>query len=614
MHHDCLPQFPVGQFIYPTILDPSKIRKYISALKMPPKLKPKCQKKICYPEDGKECFKNKSFYSIEMVEVKRILHPDIPPTKLWLYRDPCMGDIKDIVQNPLIETETFNPVVIKWINNLPTQHLFEEYIDRTLDGTSFPAPDVRNIVHMHGGAQSPSNDGAPYDWYTPGQYKIFTYPALEPATMLFWHDHALGITRLNVYAGLTGGIYILRDQKEMALNLPRGKYEIPLVITDRTFDTEGQSVFSTSNISPRHPRWNSAFLGNTICVNNQVWPYLKVEQNKYRFRIVNGSDTRTYSIKLMRDGMTNAGPAFYQIGSDAGFLPKPIKLNDPNMSEPKELILAIAERADVIIDFSAYPIGTEFIMVNTANEPFPGGPLPDPETVGQIMKFIVTKTKKCHDFSVATPACFDRINPAQATVLRQLLLEVNREMDMARHPNALYLNNLGFHKPVSERPLVYSTEIWELINLTNGMHPIHIHLIDFQLLNTQAFDSDKYSAALKAANPHMEPGEGIENPVDVTPFLIGNPESPRGTNQDAWKDVIQAAGNKVTRIIMSFSPRTISGIYPFDPTAGAYMWHCHILSHEDNDMMRPMQLCRGKNDANVTPLPGDPSGDPSTHH
>jgi spore coat protein A, manganese oxidase len=587
----CSPTYPVGKFIDPIILDPNTITKYVTELPIPIKLKP------CKIEDPCSSDYKINFYTIEMKEIVHQLHPEIPPTKFWTYDAPSCQKCPSkntIPSNLLIDAERYHPVSVKWINNLPTKHLLEAYIDHTLGGVEFPAPDVRNVVHLHGGIQAPTSDGYPVDWYTPGQYKIFDYSVYDPPSTLFWHDHTMGITRLNVYAGLFGGVFIIREKKvEAKLNLPSGKYEIPLVLSDRTFDIQGQLVYSTSNSSEFHPKWNSTFLGNTISVNNAIWPKLEAKPNKYRFRIVCASDTRTFSLKLVyANNMTVPGPAFYQIGTDQGYLPRPVILNDPFDPNSPQLILAPGERADIIIDFSKFEPGTEFIMINTAKAPFPNGAVPDPNTVGQVMKIIIKKSHKEKHFCIKTPDNFVRLNPANVSVVRQLQLEVDNSMPM--HPNTLYLENLGFMRPVSELPLVGATEIWELVNITNGMHPIHIHLIEFQLLNRQKFNVNAYVAAVMAANPHLMPGEGIPNKVNVTPFLQGPPINPIGTNEDGNKDVIRANGGEVTRLIMKFSPDGRKK-YPFDPTKGQYVWHCHILSHEDNDMMRPLQLCWGVN-------------------
>ena len=630
--------FPVGQFIFPTILDPKLIRKYVAKLPLPKKLIPNYMEKNPAKDLG-----HINYYDIEMIELRTNFHPDIPPTKIWLYRqvssccnhrkysqyihlvnknifnshgshdsnnthnnacdcnpckcckcdnctcDPChcckcgtsQAPYSSDPTNPLIEIAMLDQAIVKWINNLPHKHLLEDYIDYTLHGAHPGTPDVRTTVHLHGGVQAPSSDGFPDDWWLPGKHKIYHYFAQDPPCMLFWHDHTIGITRLNVYAGLGGGVYLIRDPMiETSLNLPKGSYEIPLVITDRTFDVDGQLVYSTSNSSSFHPKWKSSFLGNTICVNNAIWPYLKVHANKYRFRIVNASDTRTYTLRLvLADNFAINGPAFYQIGTDDGYLPNPIKLDS--------ITLASAERADVIIDFSDVYPGAEFIMLNTANAPFPNGNSPDPATVGQIMKIIVKPLYDNKHFRIATPSNFKSIDPTTAIVTRQLILEVNSVIP--QQPINLLLQNLTFDKTVTETPVVGTTEIWELINLSNGMHPIHIHLINFQLINRQKFDVKEYIAALRAANPIIIPGEGIPHQLSVNPYLIGEPISSEGTNEEGYKDVIQVPGGQVTRLIMQFSPRSDAN-YNFDPTNGEYVWHCHIISHEDNDMMRPMQL------------------------
>lgn len=573
--------YPIGPFLFPVIINPNTITKYISKLPIPSKLLPNY---ICRIKNSQSY---NTYYEIEMVEVLRKMHPDIPETKLWLYQQ--VGNNNEEATNPLIESNRFDNVIIKWINNLPETHLLEQYIDHTLHGAESYSPNVRNVVHLHGGTQAPSSDGDPNDWWTPGQYKIYHYPASDLSCMLFWHDHAIGITRLNVYAGLSGGAFIIRDKmQELNLNLPRGEYEIPLVITDRTFDVDGQLVYSTSNSSSFHPKWKSSFLGNIICVNNAVWPYVEVKPNRYRFRIVNGSDTRTYSFKLVyANDFSIPGPRIFQIGTDDGFLPNPIILNDPEDPDSPTLTLGVAERADIIIDFSSSQPGTEFILLNTANAPFPNGSVPDINTVGQIMKFIVVPSQ-CREkhFCIATPNNFISLNPSEASVTRQLILGVDNTSPT--FPTTLLLNNLMFNKPVTERPVVGSTEIWEFINLTNGMHPIHIHLVNFQLINRQKINAQKYLDDLNIANPNMVPGEGIKNQLDITPYLVGEPVSAIGTNEEGYKDVIQVPGKQITRIIMKFAPE--SGQYPFDPTDGYYVWHCHILSHEDNDMMRPLKL------------------------
>ncbi|AYV84919.1 MAG: copper oxidase [Satyrvirus sp.] len=551
------------------ILDPTLFRKYITELRSPILLEPD----ECILTD--KC-KKIPRYTIKMVQATHKLHPDLPATTLWTYN----GELAPL----LIENIRNHPIQVKWINSLPTKHLLQVYIDHTIPGAGFDVPDVRNVVHLHGGEQTSFSDGGPLEWFVPGQSVVYDYPNKQLSCMLFWHDHAIGITRLNAYAGLSGGVFMIRDPKvDFELNLPNKRFEIPLVITDKTFSLDGQIVYSTMPSNPSvHPKWASHFLGNTILVNNTIWPFVNVEPNKYRLRIVISSDTRTYALKLVdATDFTKPGPIFTQIGTDGGFLPKPVPITG-------FLLLGIGERADIIVDFSSYAPGTEFIMINTAKAPFPGGKDPDPATVGQIMKFVVVPSTTDKMFCTDVPKHFISLNPKDVSHTRQLILQTSPIMGQTM-PAALYLNNTAFMNPVTETPILGSTELWEFINITDGMHPMHIHLIQFQLLNRQAFDVTKYTNDLLAINPGLVPGNGI-NVLDVAPYLQGEPISPIGTNEYGWKDVIQASNGFVTRILVKFAPQQPGTRFPFDATRGQYVWHCHIISHEDNDMMRPYQL------------------------
>lgn len=552
-----------------TFLDPNSITKYIGEINLGKRIKPKYR---C--EYGRKI----PIYEITLEQTTVKLHPQIPPTKMWLYN----ANVRSLI----IEARRNDPIKVKWINRLPLIHLLQDYIDHSLDGAQkFITPDVRNSVHLHGGEQESSSDGGPLDWFTPGQFVEYYYPNEQQATMLFWHDHAIAITRLNVYAGLSGGIYLIRDEQiEESLHLPAGEFEVPLVITDKTFAEDGSLIFPHHEPGVPFPddHWASHFLGLMILVNNSVWPYMNVKRAKYRFRIVNGSDTRSYSLKLYHaNDLTKPGPLFVQIGTDGGYLPHPIVL------DKYELLLTPAERADVVVDFSNFKSGTEFIMTNSARAPFPNGSVPN-DNNGRVMKFIITGFPETSQHAhIRTPDLFKRLNECKVSKIRQLTLDT---IGMDMQPEALFLNNSMFSLPVTERPFVGATEIWEFINFTNGAHPIHLHLIQFQLLNRQAYDVQGYNDALNAANPDMMLGEGIAHPVDVTSYLIGEPVIPTSeSNEFGWKDVIRADGSVITRIIARFAPQD-GGTFPFDATTGPYTWHCHILSHEDNDMMRPYRL------------------------
>ena len=550
--------------------------------------KKKCEEeKNCERESKEEC--RCRYYSVKMVQIKHQMHPRFPEkTVLWSFNG--------LIEPPLIDVDRYTDIKVDWKNRLPTINPLSASIDHTLMGAEVKVPDVRTVIHLHGGEQASSSDGFPLDWYTPGHSKCFHYPNHQEPTMLFWHDHSLGITRLNNYLGISGGVYIIRDPKiESKLCLPSSEFEIPLVITDKSFTTSGQLFYPTVGENPAvHPQWVSHFLGNTILVNNTIWPVLRVQQNKYRFRIVIGSNTRTFGLKLFNLTTNSPGPLITQIGSDGGYLPTPIVI-------PDQLILGVAERADIVVDFSNLPIGTEILLQNLAMGTFPGGNPPDPKTTGQVMKFLVINSEKtnCKQFKInqfktkrfktSVPKnLFYPLNPAKAIVSRQLLLQVI--VKGSTMPTELLLNNSKFDLPTTEIPKLYSTEIWEFINMTSGMHPMHVHLIQFQLLNRQSFDP-KYITDWQAQNPEP-PGADNLHPLNVTPYLTGVPTFPRGTNEYGWKDVIQCSPGMVTRIIIKFAPQKRNTKFPFNALKGVYLWHCHLLEHEDNEMMLKYQLIK----------------------
>ncbi len=237
---------------------------------------------------------------------------------------------------------------------------------------------VPAVTHLHGGEVPSTSDGGPDAWFTPGDAQVgpawsqgvtnnYFYPNGQEATTLWYHDHALGATRLNVYAGLAG-FYFLRDQYDtgvpgQGLNLPAGNQEIEIVIQDRMFDTNGQWLFPDSaNPGPNgpppnptvHPNWIPEFFGTTIVVNGKTWPFLNVETRRYRFRFLNGSNARFYELRLINKTTQAPGPAFWQIGTDGGLLDTPVMLNDPDNPNSLRLLIAPGERADIIIDFSKY--------------------------------------------------------------------------------------------------------------------------------------------------------------------------------------------------------------------------------------------------------------------
>ena len=297
-------------------------------------------------------------------------HRALPATRMWGYNGMWPG--------PTIEVRQGQPISIKWINQLPSKHLLP--LDYTIHGEGRDVPQVRTVTHVHGARVLPDSDGYPDAWVTAdghmGPVRAADpchYPNAQAAATLWYHDHALGITRLNVYAGLAG-TYLIRDAEEDKLNLPTGAYEIPLMIQDRSFSTDGSLLYPPA-VNGTHPAWMQEFFGNAICVNGKAAPFLEVEPRKYRFRLVNGSNSRFYHLKLTP---TDA-PPFIQIGADGGLLPAPVKMH--------YLIVSPGERFDIVIDFSKHA-GANLALVNDAPAPYARGGEIVPS---DVMLFKVTK-------------------------------------------------------------------------------------------------------------------------------------------------------------------------------------------------------------------------------
>jgi FtsP/CotA-like multicopper oxidase with cupredoxin domain len=635
----CMASVPGGT------LDPAAVRKYQMPLVIPPAMPPTAQIKH---KGGK----NIDYYEIAVRQfLQRILPAPLPMTTVWSYGSvdyPGTVAQGGTFNYPAltIEAEFDRPVRVKWINDLVDAggaflpHILP--VDQTLHWANPPGPtDTRGtdptpymgpvpiVTHVHGAHTMEESDGYPEAWYLPNANNIpgyvqfttgtwydtfraqfeskwgqvwepgtavFQYRNDQRATTLWYHDHSLGMTRLNVYAG-PAGFYIIRGGPDdhtvgklpgpaPALGDPAGTeyYEIPIVIQDRSFDDDG-SLFYPDNraffeeLEPDElqipfvpdaacdgpsdvsPIWNPEFFGNMMVVNGLTWPYVEVEQRRYRFRLLNGCNSRFLILKL-----DNEMP-FYQIGAEGGFLPEPVMLGD--------LLMAPAERADVIVDFTDVPAGTEIIMLNIGpDEPFGGGEpgvdfdAADPNTTGQVMQFKVVSASERDKSTPPMDLGLPKIKPlGQPVVTRHLTLneEESQTVLVSQHgnkivldckkgevfgPTSALLGTLG-HGPlkwgdaITENPTVGDTEIWEIHNFTEDAHPIHVHLIMFQVINRQ---DDK--------------GQ-VRGPE---PWEAG------------WKDTVIAYPDEITRIKARFD------------IPGLYVWHCHIVEHEDNEMMRPYRV------------------------
>jgi spore coat protein A, manganese oxidase len=525
-------------------------------------------------------------YEVGMWEVERKLHRDLRATRVWAY-----GPTSELasIPGPTFEATRGTSIDVRWTNHLPSTHLLAYAIDTTLH-MARPTQGIPTVVHLHGGLNDPASDGGPLGWFTQDfaekgpswKQEVYHYNGTLQATTLWYHDHTLGLGRLNVYAGLAG-MYVLRDPANEPANLPAGTYEVPLIIQDRTLTTDGQLFYPHVGDNPEHAIWVPEFFGDEILVNGKVWPYLEVQPRQYRFRMLNASNARFYSLALVNRQTGERGPAFHVIGTDGGFLASPVVLNEPRKRNAPRLVLGVAERADVVIDFSGLPPGTEWVLENTAAAPFPDGDPVDPATTGQVMLFRVGSGGETDPAELPTTLnTIPDLGPPSVT--RTLTLN---ELEGENGPLGALLNGMMFDAPVTEKPTLGTTEVWEIVNLTEDTHPIHIHLGQFQLLNRQKFNVNRYEKAFEHANPEM-PSETY-TPVSLAGYLKGGPRPP-DPSETGWKDTFRANPGEVTRVKLRFAQQNGSP-YPFDATAApGYVWHCHILEHEDNDMMRTFML------------------------
>ncbi len=625
-----------------------------------------------------------------------------PLTWVWSYQVPGQPVTPGTSYiGPVIVATRGTPTEMKFINNLGTADptgltgtkilAYTQSTDQTLHwadpangqmnmGAHAMAPGVLPLTpwnlhykgpiaatpHLHGGVVPPVLDGGPDSWFTSdglahgnafytkdgskSNYCIYRYPNQQEGALIWFHDHTLGATRLNVYAGLAGA-YLLTDPANDPTNLPP---MVPLVIQDRMFDTNGQLFFPAGVPyipNPEHPYWVPEFVGDTIVVNGKTWPYMNVEPKRYTFLIINGSNARTYEL-FLPGASGGAGPAIYQIGTDGGWLDKPAPVS--------KLIMMPGERAEIIIDFTGLNPGTSLVMKNTGRTPYPSGRPPQGTTIGQIMQFrVVALTKPDTSYNPATLAPLRKTpmvrltNAATGALAPGVIVNKTRQLTLNEvhdppitvngiaypgGPRIILVNNTmwegeflsapgvltpradftpvtlnGITNYISEMPNEGDTEIWEIVNMTADAHPIHLHLTQFQILNRQNYDTNNYPKAYAAAfptkiyTPYFGPpldyntgnARALGGNPDVVPYLQGGIQPP-AANEAGWKDTVYAPPGVVTRLAVRWAPMdvpvnapTAQLAYIFDPLMGpggqkyGYVWHCHIIDHEDNEMMRP---------------------------
>lgn len=509
--------------------DPVTIPKFVDRLPIPHV----ANQTMCTDKRGSD---NSMQYKIVMKEAEHFFSCYFPPTKIWGYDGLYPG--------PTIESYKNIPTYVLWENQLPKKH-FLPY-DRTLHGT-IDDPEVKTVVHLHGAKVESSSDGHPEAWFTKDfrivgpefKKKVYKYENYQSGTTLWYHDHAMGQTRLNVYAGLAG-FYILRDELEERLNLPKGEYEVPIMIQDKSFKEDGDLFYPDKPPFPVDvfPSIVPGFFGNTIIVNGKVWPFLDVEPRKYRFRILNASNRRSYILRLSNGG------DFIQIGTDGGLIESPVPLST--------FKLMPAERIDLIIDFSKYK-GEKIILMNDdTTSPTPG--------TNMIMKFNVVKDLKGKDDSIIPETLRVDHGPNIDSVSEIRRLSFEAKTDHYGRP-MLLIDEKTWSDPTTEKVGFDAVEIWNLINPMPVAHPIHIHLVQFKLLWRRSFDVEAYN--------------------DTRRIIFTGEEEPPKDYERGFKDTIDSEPGKVTRIIMQFKGY-----------AGNYVWHCHFLEHEDHEMMRTLKVLK----------------------
>ena len=494
-------------------LDPSTLAPFVDPLPIPP---------VARPSGTRPSRENSHlqlpYYRVPLRESRVRVHRDLPPSRMWTLGDGFPG--------ATIETHSGHGLVVDWVNQLPAHHFLP--IDYTIEGAGTDIPEVRAVIHMHGGRTPPDSDGYPEHWTVPGQTQTCFYPCNQSAALLFCHDHSMGINRLNIYAGMQA-FFIVRDSREDSLNLPAGPYEIPLMFADRILTQEGQLFYPVSP-NPQRP-WVPEVFGNVILVNGKILPYHNVEPRTYRLRLMNGSNGRFYRISL-------AGhPEFKVIANDQGLLAAPVAA--------KRVPLAPAERADILVDFAPMAGSTIRLISDSLD----------------LLEFRVAAKISGQPDTRQLPDVQETSvdQPRESDAVRTRRLTLDERMDDVQRSMGMLLNNTPWMAPITEKPILNTTEIWELVNLTDDSHPIHLHLVRFRILDRRRIDTFEYQSTGN--------------------FRFFGPPQPPEPCESGWKDTVRTDPGAVTRILV-----------PFVGYAGRYVWHCHILEHEDNEMMRPFEV------------------------
>jgi len=536
--------------------------------------------------------------TIDMINAEHKFHTNLTATKTFTYR----STVPNTVQNqdylgPVILAKRGTPLTVNVTNSLGA-HPLANAMDYAIPGNDrADATHPRAAIHLHGGNTSPEDDGDPTQSFGFGVTQTYHYPNNQEAAGLWYHDHAMGITRLNVLAGLASG-YVLRDVNDdgsgdrLPAYLPGKNYEVPLILQDRSFNKDGSFAYPWNTDLDR--AWVPEFFGDVPTVNGKALPNLKVDKGKYRFRVYNGSQARFYNLRFMYGG--RARP-FFQIGTDGGLLDNPVSLTS--------LLLATGERADLVVDFADLPTGAKIILTNDAVTPYPSGPSARADggnPLPQIMRFTVNSAQGW--VKPLTTSTDLRLKIPHITRLADYTPDKTRDVALVEVHNAdgaptmVTMNNRTFAND-SGAPQVASNSLeeWTLINTTVDAHPMHVHYAQFQVINREAFTGTGVASYVGAAGYLIDPvtGEGkvdIGTTPPVDPTWLSGYKRPPAANELGWKDTIMCLPGEVTRIRIAFGPDAV----PNKPMAigtvfkGDYVSHCHILEHEENDMMMRFKI------------------------
>ena len=554
------------------------------------------------------------YYEIEMRASQHQFHRDLGPATVWTYGQPGKTPV---LLGPTIVAKSGRPVVIKYINNLPTalaDFPLQDSIDPTIPGAPGfgldQVPPGAAIPHLHGGHTAARFDGTPGQWWTKDGTKgpdyvtdTFTYVNDQPASLVWYHDHTMGSTRFKPYLGLAAAYLILDDiDNGTTINVPDknrkgklikqkvpagyGKYHLPLVLQDKQFNADGTLFYSTSldGGSGGHPIWVPEFFGDTPVINGKAYPYLDAQPRRYRLRFVNGSQAAFYNVGFKKsDGRYLR---FHVIGSEGGLLP------DAPVAKTSQLI-APGERFDVIVDFTGL-FGSTVMMTNDAKAPYPDG---DPTILTELMKININTEVPADDpDTTELPAklnlpAIPRLAATPGLPQRDVVAKENFVGDS---PSEMLLNGYHFMDPTTDFLKANTTETWQWINLTEDAHPMHPHLVTFQVVNRQKFDVDQYTLdwAVYLASDVGSGRDPFLKP-DVAHYLIGPVISP-APEEMGFKDTVKAPPGQVTRTRAKFTLPWTS-ILDYDwrtKSFGSWVYHCHILEHEENDMMRPFTVVK----------------------